>query len=313
MALNYIIIGDDEYLKNRELDSIRSKQLDQKNESTNFSSFSPDQVKEIMSEVGTMPFLSEKRIVLINEVDAFDDNSFGLLIRYLENPVETTVLIMTASSLFGKKKIYKQIRGLVKVVDAQRPSRYKLENWIRVFFKKHSIDITDEAVRSILDLKGNDSSAVKSALDKLLSYSGGERVDEDIVGKIVGRSVTERVFKLVDAINAGNALWAFEIMNDLYSANEKPYKITGYLAWHLRIMQKINYFKSIGKDERAIAKNLGYSPGRVKHLVREANKYSPEKIQAWQKYLFDCDIHGKTGKTSDKLALEILTVKLLKV
>ncbi|MBD3426873.1 MAG: DNA polymerase III subunit delta [Candidatus Omnitrophica bacterium] len=312
MTSNFLIIGNDEYIRQSELDKIKNKFLALSESELNYSSHGPDDVDGIMDSLGTMPFLAEKRVVHIKKAEDLAEDFIETLSSYLENPTESSVLILTAEASFKKTKGYHKLSKLLEEVRADKPKPVKLKGWIRSFYSKEGIDISPRAVDLIIELKGDDTQSIKMELEKLAAFSGGERIEALHVEELVGRSVTETVFKIGDAINAGNSGRVFKVLNDLYDQKKQPPEIIGYLGWYIRVVQKISLLlgKGIGFD--GIAGELGYSPAYTRRLTSQAKKYPSSQIKRWVKLLLEADRNIKTGRTEAKLALETLLVGLLK-
>lgn len=310
MAQNYLIVGNDEYLKGREVARIKADQQSSKDEKADCTSFSGGEIESIMADAGTMPFLSPKRVIVVNDISELDQNGAKTLLSYLKNPSESTVLIMTAPGSYKKKKDFKKLKEFTDVINVQTPKGYHLEKRIRSYFKKHSLAISSGAVKLMVELKGEDSAAVKNASDKLISYSNGKTIETGDVDKLIGRSVTESVFKLVDALDIKDKKRAFNVLRDLYAEGKRSYEIIGTLVWHLRIMKRIVFLEMKGKSENFIAKDLGYSRGYVRRLMGKARKYTPERISLWQNALLEADLNSKTG-TSQEVAMDMLLIKLI--
>ncbi len=310
MAQNYIIVGSDEYLKRRQVARIKADQQSSKEEGADCTSFSGAEIEAIMADAGTMPFLSSKRVIVVEDLSELDQKGAKTLLNYLKDPSESTVLIMTAPASYKKKKDFKKLKEFSEVINIETPKGYQLEKRIRSYFKKHSLDVSNGAVKLIVQLKGEDSAAVKNALDKLISYSSGKKIEADDVDKLIGRSVTESVFKLVDAIDIKDKKHAFNVLRDLYAEGKTSYEIIGTLIWHLRLMKRILLLELKGKSENFIAKDLGYSRGYIRRLMGKARKYNPERITFWQRALLEADLSSKTG-TSQEVAMDMLLIELM--
>lgn len=312
MTQNYLIIGDDEYLKKKELSGIRDGLLSREERGTNFLAFSASELEQAMAEAATMPFLAEKRIVFLSDIEELTEPGLNTLVSYLESPAPTTVMAMTAPSNYAwkKKAAYNRIAPLVNIKKASSPGGEKMKTRIRSFLKKHDIEISEDAVELITELKGTDSGAVKTALDKLISYSGGERIERGTVERLVGRSITESVYDLVGAITSGDRSKIFAVLEDLYAQRKSAHEVIGYLAWHIRTMQQIQHLLRKGADQKAIAKDLGYSPYYTKKLISASRGYDAPKIKVWNELLTEADLSGKTGAMDAETALELLLIKL---
>ena len=312
MPKTYLIVGDDPFIKEREETRLRDKFLKPGELELNYSVHRPDEVERIMDSAGTLPFLAERRVVLVRDIQEMPDAGAEAVLSYLEKKTDgKNVLIFSADNPFRKTKRFRRLSGLAEVVKADRPDEATVKKWIRSFFKREGIEITPQAVNLLVELKGTDTAGVKAELEKLFSFSGGERIEESHVEDLVGRSVTETVFKLVDAINSKDTAWALRILEDLYDQKKKHQDIVGYLAWHIRMVQKVKYLSGKGFSSQAIAGELGYKPGFVKRLEAQSRKYTPERTAAWLASLLEADRIIKTSRFKPDLAMEMLVVGLI--
>ncbi len=312
MSQNYLIIGDDHFIREKEIQKIRDKYLSSGDLELNYSTHTPDDADGLMNALGTMPFIADSRVILVKDVQNLSDSLMETLIAYLEKPFETSVLILTADGGLGKKKGGRAITKLLKVIKAEKPDEYTVKSWIHAFFKKEGIEYTPDVVDLIVGLKGTDTVAVKNELEKILAFTDGEKVTAEAVEVLVGRSVTETVFKLVDAINDANSEWAFRILNDLYDQKKQAPEIIGYLAWYMKVMQKIKLCTSRGLSPAAMASEVGYSPAYVGRLSGQAKKIPVAKLERWVGDIYTCDKDIKTGLKPAALAMDMLLVALLK-
>jgi len=312
MKENYLIIGDDEYISQKETSKIKEKFLSSGEEDLNYSIHDPSDIEGTMNSLGTMPFLAERRVVVLKEAGEFSSEVMDTILSYLEKPLDTSVLVILAGDTFKKTKHYRQLSKLLSIVNADNPTPVTIKSWIRTFFKKEGLQISPAAVDLIVELKGTDTPAVKMEIEKLLSFSGGNKIEIEDVEELVGRSVTETVFKLVDAINSRNSKWAFRILNDLYGQKKQPQEIIGYLSWYMRVMQKVKLLSGKGSSLDQIARELKYSPAYTRRLSGQAEKYSASRIYRWVQLLLETDRDIKTGGKQAQLALEMLLVNFIK-
>lgn len=304
--MNYLIIGDDGYIKERETERLKKEFLSLDEIILNYSVFSHDDMENAMSSLVTLPFLSKKRVVVLNGIDNLMPERMEGVLFYLEHPLETSVLIMWGGSSFRTSKHYGKLSKLTNVISVNNPDTATIKNWIRNFFKKEKIEISANAVDLVVELKGTNTIDVKAELDKLVCFSGGKKIDVEHVEQIVGRSIAETVFKLVDALEARNAKWVFRILNDLYGQKKQPHEIIGYLSWHTRIMQKIILLSGRGLGIELLASELSYSPGYVRRLLEQSKRYTAEKLNKWGRLLFETDKDIKQGIRQPVLALDML-------
>jgi len=310
MRDNYLIIGDDEYIKEREAAGIKDKFLTSEETDLNYSAYSPDDIEGIMDSAETLPFLARKRVVVVKKAQELSEKSKEIILSYLENPSESCILILSADNSLKKSKTYSKFSSKMTIIKADSPGSGTIKSWIRTFYKKKGIQISSEAVDLIVELKGNDTISVKNELDKLENFSDEKKIEVGHVEELVGRSVAETVFKLIDAINTRDTAWGLRILADLYDQKKQPQEIIGYLGWYIRVMQKIILLRDKGASPEETALALGYSPAYTRRLSTQAQKYSSDRITRWTRSLFETDKNIKTGITPPVLAMETLLVSL---
>ena len=312
MPDNYLIIGDDEYFRGKEISGIRDKYLSSGETELNYSSYGPDDLEGAMDSLGTMPFLADKRVVLVSGAEDLSEEGAATLIAYLEKPSPTSVLVLSGAASLSKSKFYKKLSALASVTRADTPKPFDLKKRVNSFFKKAGVGISPRAVELLVELKNDDTTGIKEELDKLIAFADGERIEAAHVEALVGRSPKETVFKLVDAINARDAAWAFRTLNDLYEQKKRPEEIAGYLGWYLRAMRRVVFLLSKGAGGEAIGAELGMPPWQVKRFLEQSRRYNPEKLEKWVDLLYETDRSIKTGRKKPALALEMLIAQYLK-
>jgi len=312
MPSNFLIIGDDTYIRKREEIKLRDKFLSSDEIELNFSVFNGDNVSEMMDSINTLPFIADKRVVLLKDVQKVQDNLFETLLNYLEQPLASSTLIISFDSSFKKNKFYKKIQKHVQEIVADSPGAFTLRKWIKGFFAKENIEINEDAINLLIELKGDDTVGVKIELEKLALFSGGDRIEYAHVEELVGRNVRETVFKLVDAINKNDAKWLYQILEDLYAQKKQPPEIIGYMGWYVKVIQKIMLLAGKGQNVNEIASGIKYSVAYTRRLFAQSKQFSKERIAFWAKALLDADREIKTGLKKPNLAIETMFARMLK-
>jgi DNA polymerase III subunit delta len=307
MAENFIISGDDQYLREREEKKIRDKVLSREEIDLNFSVYGPEEARKAIDELGTSPFLADKRVVVLREAERFTEEALKEVIAYLKKPSKTGVLVVTSGPDFRKKTGYKTISSYAATVSADKLSPYKIKEGIRSLLKKENTDISSEAVDLIFELKGSDPAVIRNELEKLSAFTGGEKIEVSHVEQMVGRSVTETVYKLIDAINRKDSEYLFKVLEDLAAQKKQVPEILGYLAWHIRTIQKIRSLSIKGAGKEEIISSAGKGAYR---LLSEAPKYTAAKTRKWIEGIVETDTDVKRGRKEPWLALEMLVLKL---
>jgi len=107
----YVIAGKDESLVNAECRKLRDELLEPQQRAAGLFDANPSQVSasEVLDELRTAPFLSDKRVVVVKDADKFISDNRSLLEKYFDNPCPTGVLVLTVSSWPKQTKLAKKL------------------------------------------------------------------------------------------------------------------------------------------------------------------------------------------------------------
>ena len=107
----YVIAGKETSLVNSQCDKLLEQIIAPEQRQTCL--FNPDvgqvSISQVLDELRTLPFLTDKRVVLIRSADKFITEHRPMLENYFDNPCPTGVLILTVSSFQSNTKLAKKL------------------------------------------------------------------------------------------------------------------------------------------------------------------------------------------------------------
>src|SRR5208283_3698855 len=91
----YLFYGEEEFLIQEAIDLIIKEVVDPVARDFNFNTFfcRDASVSEIVALAQTLPFMSEKRLIIAKEIDVFKAAELEQLIPYLSDPSPSTCLV----------------------------------------------------------------------------------------------------------------------------------------------------------------------------------------------------------------------------
>ncbi len=110
----YLIAGEDELKREtvmKRLFARLSKMGDMSFNSETFSGLTCTG-EEVITAANTLPFASEVRLVVVNDVDKLKKADSELLVAYLKEPCETTVLALEGQKVAKNTRLYKAVLAL---------------------------------------------------------------------------------------------------------------------------------------------------------------------------------------------------------
>ncbi|MGB3056527.1 MAG: hypothetical protein WBC16_00005, partial [Candidatus Omnitrophota bacterium] len=135
MKNNYLIIGDDQYLREREETKIKESFLSPEEIDLNYSVYEAPQIDNILDSLNTVPFMGEKRVVLVKDAHQLSPEALQSIISYMEKPSPVNVLVLSSAGPLTDNKAYQKLSSLVKTIKADKPDPATVKKWIQAFFK----------------------------------------------------------------------------------------------------------------------------------------------------------------------------------
>lgn len=304
----YLLYGDEPFLvgsyKKRLREAIAG------DDTMNFNYFegkAPD-VNEIISLADTMPFFADRRLILIDS-SGFFKGAPEELVSYLSNIPETTCIIFCENEVDKRNRLYKKVKEVGYAAELNHQTADQLMKWAAGILSQDQKKITRQVMEYFLERTGDDMENIKMELEKLICYTMERDVikkeDVDAVGTV---HVTNRIFEMVSAIVSGNKKKAMDLYEDLLTLKEPPMRILFLIARQFNQLLQVKELAAAGKDKGTIASRLKVPPFAVGKLTAQAKAFTKEQILSYVKLCVDLEEAVKTGRLTDRLAVEMLIV-----
>ena len=325
----YILYGQDDFSLSQALEKIKADLGDQEAVATNTTKLEGQHLalNELRSKCDTAPFLSSYRLVIVDGLlgrfeikqnkprsrKGKSRNGAGEwegLDSYVKQMPETTVLVLLDQDVGGNNPLLKKLAPLAEVRTFPLLKGRDLKAWIRQRVKEESGDITPQAVNLLAELIGGDLWAMHGEIQKLLLYSQERPVREDDVTKLVSHIQEANIFALVDAVAEGRTELAQRILHRLYDEGVAPTYILVMITRQFRLIAQAGDLGK-GLSRLQVQDKLGLkSSYALDKTLSQAKLYDFEGVKRAYDKLLETDLAIKTGRYSDKLALELLVTEL---
>ena len=319
----YLLYGSERYLIREYKERLLSK-LVSAGDTLNFTVFSgsvPD-IPSLLDLARTMPFLSERRVILIEDSGFFLKASDDL-IDGLSEIAETTVLIFIEPDVEKSTGITKAVdkRGrLYKLLDKAEgaysfdtPDDKTLLTWIKSRLASAGRTPEGSVPERLLDAAGRDMMGLENEMEKLISYTmGKDHVTVKDVEAICISEVEEKVFEMIDALSSHDRARALRLYSDLLYLKEAPMKIIALIRRQYLILLKLKHMQKDGTPKSSQAKLAGIPPYYLKNYEKQAAGYSYDNLLKCCDACFDASLRIQQGTLSDQDSLEQLILLLLK-
>ncbi len=216
-----IMLGEEELFKKSLITAIKSFLFEDEGDlDMNYSVFydKNDTVYDLPLDISnTPPFGSNKRLVVIHNYDSFTDKEDFL--SYIENPNQTTLLILISSSVLDKDFIYKHFskkgkdKDDVLFLNFPKPKDSDLNSFVYSFMVEKGKKIDKEALDYLLENINLDYTSIKSELEKICNYHN-DKTDlvVDDIKDFTYSSKHANVFDFINAILERDRRKCFSVM-----------------------------------------------------------------------------------------------------
>ncbi len=310
----YVIVGKDESLVGARCQELLDTLLGPEQRMTGLFSVDGDEaaIAEVLDELRTTPFLTDKRVVAIRGADDFVSKNREILEKYFEKPASTGVLVLTVSTWDARTRLSKMLPKVGELIELTPPPRWKLpDHLVQHAASKHKVRLNKDAAEMLVELIGEEPAQLYNEVEKLVLFARGEpalRIDH--VQALTGHQHIYGAFEVIDAMIGGHVGQAVSRLRNMFEEDKSAeYTAVGAFAFHLRRMfqAKVLLEKRIPPD--VIAKQLRIW-GNKDRFFAQLQRISLVQIAAFLEELAALDHATKTGQGQAPILIEQLVLKL---
>ncbi|MBP3901466.1 MAG: DNA polymerase III subunit delta [Blautia sp.] len=309
----YLLYGEEDYLIVQYRDKLL-KALVPEDDTLNFSRYEGKDinVREVIDLCETIPFLSERRVILF-ENSGFFKNKCDELADYLPQIPDYLYLIFVEKQVDKRSRMYKALKDRGRAAEFTLPDENTLLKWMASILGKSGKKIRTNDIMTLLQRTGSDMANIRNELDKLIGYTGDrDTVTLADIDAVCTNRLENQVFKMVRAVADKDQKKALSFYEDLLALKEPPLKILFNMAREFRLMLLTKQMEREGTTRNEIASVLSLKPFAVQNLSRCGQRYTISTLEKITEDFAATDEDVKTGRLDDRLAVELMIVKCSK-
>ncbi len=267
----------------------------------------------VLEQLEMMPFMAKYRQVILKNFDKMKTDDKNLIAEYLENPVPTSILILTAEKIDGRITANKNIsRRTLNITCLQPYNQEDIIRWLRNELRQRDIFMNNEAINLFANSIETDYMIASNELEKLIILTKNSRdITLDDVIESVGKSRANTIFELQNNLGRKDLKKSLSILENMF-ANEDPQKIAIFIVTMIT-----RFFFQVWKVMALRKKNISDSEITSRHLndiyykyrttyLGYANNYTNDKIKKIFSLLLQADIELKSLSIKEEIIIETL-------
>ena len=304
----YFFYGEEDFLIEECIDAIIESGADPAMKEFNLDILQGNEVdgKKIAAVASAYPMMTERRVVIVKDFDRVSGKD--LFEPYIENPSQTTVLVLTASNPDFRKKPYLTLKK--KAVCGEFRSFYDNETilWIERRMKKLQCTMEPEAVALLHSFVGNSLRELANEIDKVMIAVGDKQaITAAEIEHVVGVSREFTVFELANKIGEKNLAKALEIMERMLNSGESAVGMVAALTNHFIRLWKLHDAARQRKSEQEMLQYVYFNSYALKSSIAQLKNYRAEEIENAFSLLADADLALKSSAEPKLVMTRLIT------
>lgn len=299
----YLLLGSEAALADRALTKINAQLKEEQAEITTL--FAGDLSSGEISDALSPSLFSERRALIIRDLQDLEEDSKVEITRYIESPDPTLTLILVHKGGVKGKALLDAIKKVKPELIACDPLKKESEK--EEFVKNLFIDLgrkaSPAAINALVNATGTDLRELSATVSQLASDTPAGVIEEAHVNKYHQGKIETTGFDVADKVMEGNFAESLITLRHAITTGTDPVMITSAIASSLRGIAKVSGTNR-GQRSFELAGELGMAPWQIDKARRQLNGWNANTLTAAVEAIAKCDAQVKGGASDPIYALE---------
>lgn len=294
--------------------------------STSIYDIEETELDNALEDLDTYNFLSEKKIIIIKNIEAINENenqdSIEHLLKYIDTPSNDNLLIIETKGFKNKVKdesvektkskkkinLEKELKKKCKTIEIEVNSK----SFIKNAFKGYDID--QKTINLLDEYCLEDITKIKSETEKLKNYKFEEKkiTEEDIKELVIKKlgDPKDLTFQFTRSLGERDRKKALRDYRELLNYNIEPLQIIGNLTSQIRIIYQVKILDKKYMSPKEMANMLDEKEFRIMKTRELIPYYSEKDLLGLMQKLSDMDLRIKTTNTNPNDEIELFITNI---
>ena len=306
----YLLYGSEGYLKKQYKERFIKAMLPE-GDTMNYAYYEGKgtDIKEVIDLSETLPFFSQRRLILFENTGFFKSGGNDLA-DYVKEVPETTYYIFIENEIDKRSRLYKAVKARGHIVELTTQDENTLKRWVQSILRKEGKTMSDSDILYFLNKVGTDMENIQKELEKLVCYAlERQTLGRADVDAVCVTQISNHIFDMVSAVSDKNQRRALDLYYELLALKEPPMRILFLLTRQYRLLFHVKALMQQGYGRKEIASKAGLHPFVAGKYMDQAKRSSMGELRSVMDEGAQTEQNVKTGLLSDSLAVELFIVK----
>jgi len=280
---------------------------------------------ELISAAEAMPFLGERRLVVVNgllarlegragKVPKADQQFAKDLTAYLSRVAPTTWLVLNEDDTVNDAHPVMQFAHAhdksVSVKMFGRLGEIDLRKWLGTRAKLHGGSLTPDALDKLATMGDADLRLLDQEVNKLVTFADGRAVTGGDVDRLVHAARSVDVFAMVDALGQRDGRRAIAQFHALIEDGEPPIRLLFMITRQFRMIMQAKDLEERRVPPADRMRALGAARFVVDKVTAQSRQFTRPQLDQIYRRLLEVDQGIKTGQAEPLLAADMLIAEI---
>ncbi|OGS25011.1 MAG: DNA polymerase III subunit delta [Elusimicrobia bacterium RIFOXYB2_FULL_50_12] len=305
----YIFAGDESYLVEEAMDTLdKAVDAGSLNREVFFGNETP--AAEIMLAAQTLPFLSQKRMIIVKDAHRMKAAEAAKLAEFIKAPADSYCLVLLWQEKLRREDksaaLFSAVDKHGAIVEFRTLYDRELPAWVMQRIKSHGKKISPEAVQYLISESGAGLLDLENEIEKLVLFCGkAEAITLKDVESSSGHTRLVNLNQLSEALEGKKTGNALAVVEQLLNEGEVPLRI---LATMHRTIRRLLTARCMMDEEKYsaddIKKELRLHPYFDRSFFSHLARYSTADLKKAMQALLAADIELKSSAKPERYVFE---------
>lgn len=307
----YLLYGEEDYLKKQYKNRL-TKAMIPEGDTMNYTYYEGKgiPVPEVIDLAETMPFFSERRLIVIEDSGLFK-SAAPELADYLGSMPLSTCFLFVEQEVDKRGKLYKAVKSKGRIVELSRQDERTLMRWLAGMVKQEGKQIQESVLRHILSKVGTDMENLEKEMEKLFCYTlDQEMITASDVDAVCTTQISNHIFEMVDAVAKQDKKKALDYYYDLLALKEPPMRILYLLTRQFKLLLEVQELVKKGMGRKQVAERAGVHPFAAGKYMEQCRNFRKAELRAIMEKGAELEEAVKTGRLNDVMSVEVFILSV---
>lgn len=275
----------------------------------------------------SLPFFADEKVVILDyfadlttdKKRHLTDEELKQFEAYLENPSDTTRLIIFASGkLDSKRRLVKLLKRDAQIFETAPLKEAELRQYFSKKISQAKLEMAPDVYEQLLLASNFDFSEMTKNIAFLSAYKPQGTITAEDIRAAIPKTLQDNLFDLMQFVLKSQVDEARSLVQDLRLQGEDEVKLIAILLGQFRLLLQVKMLQEQGRGEAQIVSDLSEIVGRkvnpyqVKYALRDSRGLALSFLKEILAILIETDYQIKTGVNDKDYLFDVALLKMMR-